>query len=267
VLARPASREALAKLVRLSLEAGAPLAVLGSGFNTLALDAGFRGVVVRLHALRDVRRAGSDEVLAEAGATHSRIGRFCAAQGRSGLEFSVGIPGTAGGWLAMNAGIRGREMQQLVTAVELLDPETGELRELAAAELRFQYRRLELPRGALITQASFRTEPDDPDAIRSRMQDLLAERRATQPVDQLSFGSVFKNPPGDFAGRLIEAVGLKGARSGGAEISRIHANFIVNQGGASANDVLRLMESAREEVLQQFGIDLEPEVRFLGEAS
>lgn len=227
-------------------------------------DGGVRGVVVRLHGLRALERRPDHGIFAEAGVTHTRICRFAADQGLSGLEFAVGIPGTVGGWLAMNAGIGSREVKDAVRALEWLDPESG-LRELPASALRFHYRALELPPGAVVLSATFQAEPDAPEAIRARMRELLARRRETQPIDELSCGSVFKNPPGDHAGRLIEAAGLKGASEGAAQISTVHANFIVNRGGARAADVLRLIERARAAVAERFGVELETEVRIVGE--
>ncbi len=218
--------------------------------------------------MQELRTLECDEaggVLAESGASHSRVTRFCAEQGRSGLEFAVGIPGTVGGWLAMNAGIGSREMKDVVERIELMDFTTGHVQELDAEQLSFRYRALELPAQTVLLSARFRTQPDEREQIRARMSQFLAERRETQPVDRLSCGSVFKNPPDDYAGRLIESAGLKGRRVGGAEISTIHANFIVNRGGATTADVLRLVDQARTEVLRQFGIQLEPEVRVLGE--
>jgi UDP-N-acetylmuramate dehydrogenase len=242
-----------------------PLLVLGGGFNLLVRDGGVRGVVVRLAGLREVALDGAGCVRAEAGASHSQVTRFAADHGRAGLEFAVGIPGTVGGWIAMNAGTREREMKDVVTSVELFDPSLGREVTLGAQALRFHYRRTELPPGAIVLAASFATRADEPDAIRERHKRLLAQRRATQPVDQPSCGSVFVNPPGDFAGRLIESAGLKGARSGGAMISPLHANFIVNAGGARAADVLALVGRARAAVLERSQVALQTEVQVVGE--
>jgi UDP-N-acetylmuramate dehydrogenase len=265
-LARPASRPELADTVALARAHGAAVLLLGGGFNTLAPDAGVRGVVVQLRALGELEREG-DEVRAGAGVTHGRAVRFCADAGLAGLEFAVGIPGTVGGWLAMNAGIPEREMKDVVTAVEWLDPATGAFGATARADLRFRYRALEHPSGVILVAARFGLAPGDRGAIRARMRELMERRRRTQPVDELSCGSVFVNPPGDHAGRLIEAAGLKGAREGGAEISTLHANFIVNRGGASAADVLALIERARSAVRERFGVALETEVKVLGGAA
>ena len=164
----------------------------------------------------------------------------------------------------MNAGIPEREMESVIEAIELWAPERPAPVELPRSELRFGYRSLEIPEGAVILSARFRTEPGAREEIQERMRTHLEHRKATQPVDRLSCGSVFKNPAGDHAGRLIEAAGLKGAREGDAEISTVHANFIVNRGNATASDVLRLVERAHAAVLERFDVDLEPEVRVLG---
>lgn len=167
----------------------------------------------------------------------------------------------------MNAGIHGREMKDLLVSLEVFEPERGEIVARGRDDLRFHYRSTELSPGAVVVSATFRTSPGSPDEIRERQKAHLAQRRATQPVDQPSCGSVFKNPPGDFAGRLIEAAGLKSAHEGEAMISPLHANFIVNRGGAKAAHVLRLIERARAEVSAQFGIALETEVQICGEES
>jgi UDP-N-acetylmuramate dehydrogenase len=265
-LVRIDTREELVRVLGFCRAHALSVSILGGGFNSLVRDGGLRGVVVRLAGLREVALAGDGLVRAEAGVTHSQLTRFCAEQGRSGLEFAVGIPGTVGGWIAMNAGVHGREIKDVLTSLELYDPALGAIGSRAREALVFRYRATELPAGAVVVSATFRTEPAPPEQIRERQKTLLAQRRATQPVDQPSCGSVFKNPAGDYAGRLIEAAGLKGTREGGAMISELHANFIVNLGGASAADVLRLIERARAEVSARFGIALETEVRVEGEA-
>ena len=264
-LVRVDTRDELVRVLAFCHRSRLPVTVLGGGFNSLVRDGGIRGVVVRLGGLRGIALSGDALVRAEAGVTHTQITRFCAERGRAGLEFAVGIPGTVGGWIAMNAGIHGREMKDVLETVELFLPERGEAVTCAAGSLVFRYRAAELPPSAVVLSATFRTAPAEPDEIRERQKQSMAQRRATQPVDQPSCGSVFVNPPGDYAGRLIEAAGLKGAREGGAMISPLHANFIVNTGNARAADVLRLIERARAEVLAQFGVALETEVRITGE--
>jgi UDP-N-acetylmuramate dehydrogenase len=263
-MARPRSRDQLAALLALCERHGLPWVVLGNGFNTLVRDEGLRGLAIRLADLRALSRTDEGSVYAEAGVTHTTLTRFCADEGLAGLEFGVGIPGTVGGWLIMNAGIPDREMKDVAERVDYLDS-AGALHEKPAEALEWSYRRLQLPPASVVVGGRFATRPDDSRAIRARMREHLDHRRETQPVNEPSCGSVFKNPEGDRAGRLIEAAGLKGTRIGGAAISELHANFIVNRGGASAGDVLELIERARDQVLAQFGVRLETEVQVLGE--
>jgi len=263
--ARIQSRAALERFCAFAGARALPVLWLGGGFNLLVRDGGVRGAVARLAGLRELALGPDGRVRAEAGASHTSVTRFCAENGRTGLEFAVGIPGTVGGWIAMNAGTREREMKDVVVEVEIFDPAARAFRTLERSALRFAYRHTALPRGAVVVAASFATGADLPERIRERQQRGMAQRRATQPVDQPSCGSVFVNPPGDFAGRLIEAAGMKGARAGGAMISELHANFIVNTGGARAADVLALIERAREAVRANSGVSLETEVRIVGE--
>jgi len=265
VLVRVDSRAELARVVAYCRARALPVTILGGGFNMLVRDGGLRGVVVRLAGLREVTFEGDAFVRAEAGVTHTQITRFCAERGRTGLEFAVGIPGTVGGWIAMNAGVHSREMKDLVVSLELFLSDRAEIVSRERDDLVFRYRAAELPPDAVVLSAVFRTWAASTDEIRERQRQYLAQRRATQPVDQPSCGSVFKNPPGDFAGRLIEAAGLKGAREGAAMISPLHANFIVNTGGARAADVLQLIERARAEVAKRFGVALETEVHVAGD--
>ncbi len=263
--ARPANRAELAELLAIASRHGTPVCALGRGFNAIVRDAGLAGIVVQLGALRALERLERERVRAEAGVTHTTLTRFCADEGLASLEFGVGIPGTVGGWIAMNAGIPEHEMRDVVERVEIFDPLDHEARELTGEELHWRYRRLELPAQALVLSATFVLSVDEPAAIRERMREYLDRRLATQPVNEPSCGSVFKNPEGDQAGRLIDAAGLKELRVGGAEISGLHANFIVNRGGATASDVLALIARATEEVETRFGVRLETDVRMLGE--
>jgi UDP-N-acetylmuramate dehydrogenase len=262
-LASPPDREALARTLRVCAEHRLPVTVLGNGFNTLVRDGGVEGVVLRLAALREIRREGGD-LVAEAGVSHASLTRHCAREGLAGLEFAAGIPGTVGGWVAMNAGVPGREVKDVVRAVEVMEGD-GARRCLPADALRFEYRCAPgLPAGAVVVSAAFRVRESSPEQVQGEVDRHLDKRARTQPLDVPSCGSVFKNPTGDFAGRLIEAAGLKGARSGGAEISPVHANFIVNRGGAKAADVLALIGEARAAVHGRTGVWLEPEVRVWG---
>ncbi len=267
-VATPRGLAELADLLGLLAELGLRQHVLGSGFNTLVLDEGIDGVVIRLDRLRRVERVAPDRVRAEAGASHASVVGFCERNGLAGMEFAVGIPGTVGGWLAMNAGIGRREMKHVVRQVESVSPGHPGVRVQDDSELEFGYRCLHgLAPRAVVTAASFEVEPSDPACVRQTMKQHLAHRSETQPVTQPSCGSVFKNPAGDHAGRLIEAVGLKGETHGAARISERHANFIVNLGGAKASDVLALIQKTRACVAERTGIELEPEVRVLGRST
>jgi len=266
-MATPRDREELRRLLAICRDHDLPTRVLGAGFNVLVREGGIRGVVIRLKKLRRIERLDSHAISAVAGASHATLTRYCALNGLSGLEFGAGIPGTLGGWLAMNAGIGSREMKDVVREIELLDGSGCRCLRRRREELDFRYRSLAgLEPGSVIVGAVLEVTPSAPERVRSEIDRLLAQRQASQPIDLPSCGSVFRNPPGDHAGRLIEAAGLKGRREGSAQISSVHANFIVNHGGARARDVLALIEQARDAVESSSGIRLEPEVRILGEA-
>jgi UDP-N-acetylmuramate dehydrogenase len=264
-LAEPADRAELLALLRLCAARGLPHLVLGAGFNTLCLDGGLAGVAIHLGRLRRLEERPGACLRAEAGVSHSQIAKFCAARGFAGLEFGAGIPGTLGGWVAMNAGIPGREIGDRVREIEVASPCGSGIRRLPRERLHFRYRALRgLAPGSVVVSALLAVELSTPEAVRAETERLLERRARTQPLSVPSCGSVFKNPRGDFAGRLIEAAGLKGRRIGGAEISRLHANFIANRGGASAADVLALVDEAREAVRRASGRRLELEVRVVG---
>ncbi len=264
-MATPRDRAELGRVLALCHAVGCPTRVLGAGFNVLVSDAGLPGVILRLKKLRSIEQLSEDAIAVEAGASHATITRFCVEHGLAGLEFGAGIPGTLGGWIAMNAGIGVRELKDVVRRIEWLAADGAPLAPAAREALDFRYRSLaSLPDGAVLVGAELSVTPSSREAVQAEIDRLLAHRHATQPIDVPSCGSVFRNPPGDFAGRLIEAAGLKGRRVGAAEISTRHANFIVNRGGARATDVLALIEEAREKVLRQTGVRLETEVQLLG---
>jgi UDP-N-acetylmuramate dehydrogenase len=192
-----------------------------------------------------------------------RLARAAVGRGLAGLEYAEGIPGTVGGALFMNAGAYGGEVAGTVDMVEGVAA-TGEAATLAGNGLAFRYRRAELPRGFVVTAVRFRLRRDDVTALEARMEETRAHRVGAQPQGRANAGSIFKNPNGDFAGRLIEAGGLKGRRAGRARISERHANFIVNEGGARAVDVKALMDLAQRVVWERNGVWLEPEVQFVG---
>jgi UDP-N-acetylmuramate dehydrogenase len=263
-----ASREQMARLLGVCRAQGLRYTVLGGGFNTLARSGGFEGVVIRMSEWRKLQERPGGRLRAESGVSHSHITNFCAERGLSGLEFGCGIPGSIGGWVAMNAGIPAREVKDAIREVEVMSPTGASVRHLPREALRFEYRALRgLAVGSVILSALFEVEISTPERVRSEMRRLLAQRSRSQPLNVPSCGSVFKNPPGDYAGRLIESVGLKGRRVGGAQISPMHANFITNVGGATAADVLALIEEAQQKVFDATGIRLVPEVRILGRSA
>jgi UDP-N-acetylmuramate dehydrogenase len=241
-----------------------PAFCLGSGTNLLVSDRGVRGLVVRLG--EGFARLEFDATRVRAGAA-VRFGHLVeetVERGLGGLEFGEGIPGSVGGGLLMNAGAFGGEIARVVRIVHGVN-EQGESLALSAADVKFSYRRTELPPRFIITQVDFELDPGDRGALRARVAEIHEKRAARQPRALPNAGSVFKNPPGSFAGRLLEGAGLKGARLGGAAFSTEHANFIVNMGGARAEDVRALMELAQRRVKECSGISLEPEVRLVGD--
>ncbi len=264
-LATPADRGELARLLAVCRAERLPHVVLGAGFNTLVQDGGIDGVVIRLGELRRLEERPGGLLRAEAGVSHNQLVKLCLARGYSGLAFGAGIPGTVGGWVAMNAGVPERETGDVVREIEVMSPSGRRLRHLPRERLRFRYRGLRgLAPGSLIVSALLEVGIAEPASVRAEALRMLERRAHSQPLDVPSCGSVFVNPPGDFAGRLIEAAGLKGRRIGGAQLSPVHANFIVNLGGASARDVLALIELAREAVAAASGVRLATEVRILG---
>jgi UDP-N-acetylmuramate dehydrogenase len=241
-----------------------PYLVVGKGSNILVRDGGLKGIALLLKGELEGVEEKEGTIHAGGGLGLSELVRFSHKQGLAGLEFLAGIPGTVGGAVAMNAGAWGKSTGDVVTTVEILTAD-GERGIMSGSQLQFGYRRAVLPAGAVVVKARFKGTPDRPEAIGERIRDYLERRKAGQPLDYPSAGSVFKNPPHDYAGRLIESVGLKGKRVGGAMISDKHANVIVNVGGARAEDVLALMDTARQRVREQTGIDLEPEIKVVGD--
>jgi UDP-N-acetylmuramate dehydrogenase len=264
-LATPATREEVAQTLAICAAHQVPHYVIGAGFNTLALDDRLEGVAIQLGKLRGLAERPDCSLRVEAGVSHSQLANFCIERGLAGLEFGCGIPGSVGGWLAMNAGIPGREVKDVVQEIEVMSPTGRELRHIPRAGLRFVYRALRgLAPGSVILSALFGVTISDSETVRAEVDRLLAARQGSQPLNVPSCGSVFVNPPGDFAGRLIDAAGLKGHRRGGAEISPIHANFIANRGGATAADVLSLIREAQAAVWETAGVRLVTEVRIIG---
>jgi UDP-N-acetylmuramate dehydrogenase len=241
-----------------------PAFCLGAGTNLLISDRGIRGLVLRLGDNFCKIEIDGLNIVAGAAAQFRTLVEKAVERGLAGLEFGEGIPGTVGGGLVMNAGAFGGEMARVVTAVHGVTRE-GEACSLGKDDVKFAYRRSELPPGFVITRVDFRLAHGDREALRARVMEVRAKRASRQPRGFPNAGSIFKNPPGNFAGRLIESAGLKGTRLGAAAFSDQHANFIVNLGDARAADVRALIELARAKVRESSGIVLEPEVRLIGE--
>jgi len=241
-----------------------PWRVIGAGTNLLVRDGGVEEILINLsRTFHQIQISRDGEVMAEAGLRLARLVKTCQVQGFTGLEFAAGIPGTVGGALAMNAGAMGSDMAAVVKRVRGLLPGSGSF-QWQNKQLKFSYRSLERPAEVVFTSVHFQLQADDPKEIRARIIQGLWERRGRQPLHYPSAGSVFKNPPGRFAGQLIEEAGLKGERIGDAQISEKHANFIVNRGRARSRDVLALIERTRKAVEERTGIKLELEIEVIG---
>ncbi len=262
----PVDLDDLAAFLR-GLPADQPVHWVGLGSNLLVRDGGVRGTVILTRgALNGLSLLSDNTVRAEAGVASAKVARFSTDHGLVGAEFLAGIPGTIGGALAMNAGAFGGETWSIVHAVETLD-RAGERRVRLPADYRIGYRQVAGPVGEWFVAAHFRLTAGERGKAKTLIKSLLARRGATQPTQLPNAGSVFKNPPGDHAARLIDAAGLKGAREGDACVSALHANFIVNQGGATAADIERLIARVQAEVKNRFNVQLETEVRIVGDGT
>jgi UDP-N-acetylmuramate dehydrogenase len=261
----PASVEDLQAFLR-DLDAETPIFWLGIGSNLLVRDGGLRGVVVSATGiLKDLERVERYLVRAGSGVPCTRLARQCIRWGLGPSEFFAGIPGTVGGALTMNAGAHGGETWERVESVRTID-RAGEIHQRSPAEYAVAYRSVIGPPDEWFLEATFRFEPGV-EASMDAMKEMLERRKATQPLGLPSCGSVFRNPPGDHAARLIEAAGLKGYRIGGAEVSPKHANFIINTGDATATDIEALIDHVRQTVKEHHGVELQHEVRIVGEVS
>jgi UDP-N-acetylmuramate dehydrogenase len=262
-LYRPADAEDLALFLR-SLDAHEPLLWIGLGSNLLVADEGFAGTVIQTQGcLTGMMQMGPDRLRAEAGVASAKAARFAVRQGLSGIEFLAGIPGTIGGALAMNAGAWGAEIWDFVHRVRTID-RFGRLREYDPDAFDVGYRSVVGPAQEWFLGVELQLVPGDPEAGADWIKELLAQRAATQPTGTANCGSVFCNPPGDRAARLIDSAGLKGLRVGGAMVSEKHANFIINRGNATAADISALIERVRDEVERRHGIHLTTEVHRVG---
>lgn len=258
------SRDELLAALRLARDAASPWLVLGNGSDLVVADAGVRGLVIRNRA-RSLKIDGP-RLEADAGAPMALLVRRCTAEGLAGLEFGTSIPGTLGGAVWANAGAHGREMRDVLVTVDTWDPGDDRIRSLAAEACALAYRESRFKHSQeVVLTATLGLRPDIPADIAARVAANQAQRVASQPLADQNAGSVFRNPDGDHAGRLIDAAGLKGMRVGSASVSERHANFIVTDRGARAADVRALADRVRAEIAARFGIELVYEIEFVGE--
>jgi UDP-N-acetylmuramate dehydrogenase len=265
-LLEPKSVDELVAAVREARENGVPVTVLGGGTNVLVRDGGIRGLTIRLaKSLTNVEVDGLS-VAADAGVLYPVLANATAAKGLAGLEFATGIPGTVGGAVYMNAGAYGSETKEVLVWADVFRAEAGEVVRMPNRALLLSYRKSILHERPdwLVLRVGYALEPGDAEALKARIKEFRAQRMNGSP-SKPSCGSTFKRPPGDFPGRVIEAAGLKGARVGSIEVSPVHANYLVNLGGGTAEDALKLIDLVRSTVREKLGVELESEVRVIGE--
>ena len=261
----PDGDEALKKVLLLCREEQMPYYILGNGSNLLVSDRGYRGVVFQLGQNFSDMEVKDERILVKAGALLSKTAKEALDAGLAGMEAVSGIPGTIGGAVMMNAGAYGGEMKDIVESVTVLNQE-GELLTLSVEEMKMGYRTsIVKEKGYIVVSAVLKLRRGQRQAIREQMEDYKERRVTKQPLDMPSAGSTFKRPEGYFAGKLIMDAGLRGFSVGGAQVSEKHCGFVVNKGDATAQDVLDLIHEVQRRVKEQFGVELEPEVRFLGE--
>ena len=247
-----------------------PVLPLGRGSNLVVSDGGFPGVVVRLGKAFggvtgwDPEGAPASGVVSGGATSLPQLANFAARRGLAGLEWAVGVPGSVGGGVRMNAGAHGKEIAQALASVNVWRIDRSSFDSLSVSDLGYEYRRSDLTERDIVTRAWFHLTPDAPEAIKARTDDYRRHRALTQPGALQNAGSVFKNPPGDHAGRLVDEAGLKGFAVGGASVSDLHANFFIASEGATAQDVFDLVAEIRVRVKERFGVELEPEIRFVG---
>ncbi len=264
-LVTPSSAEQVQRVIRFLKDEKTPYLVLGNGSNILVGDKGIPGVVIQLGNGFSGCTVEGTNLSAEAGIKLSRLANFALSNSLTGLEFAAGIPGTLGGAIYMNAGAYGGEMADVVTSVTYLDKD-GAIRTIAGKDCQFGYRTSVFEKEeTVILSCTLSLQPGEMTEIRSRMDELQEKRTSKQPLNLPSAGSTFKRPEGYFAGKLIQDAGLMGFRVGGASVSTKHAGFVVNDNHATAKEIRELMEQVQQKVEQEFGVTLEPEVRFIGE--
>ncbi|HEU4962551.1 MAG TPA: UDP-N-acetylmuramate dehydrogenase [Bacilli bacterium] len=261
----PTRLEHLVRIMEITKANGIPWYVIGKGSNLLVRDNGLRGVVIKLADNYADLSINGDTLTAQGGRSFVSAAKQAIRQGLSGLEFATGIPGTVGGAVMMNAGAHGGEVKDVLIDCHVLTPD-GNVRHLQHADLNFAYRySLLKDQPGVVVDATFRLQPGDSVEMSERVKSWAKRRQTTQPLAMPSCGSVFRNPEGSHAGLLVEQAGLKGTTVGGAQISELHGNFIVNIGGAKAADVIALIELVQQTLLQKYGYDMHPEVRIVGE--
>ena len=265
IFAVPDTIEKAAKIIGICREQKVPFYVIGNGSNLIVSDQGYKGVVVQVYKNLSAIEIKGDIITAQAGAMLSVIAKKAMAASLTGFEFASGIPGTVGGAAVMNAGAYGGEMKQVLTEVTVLTRE-GELRRIPSEELKLGYRYSVIPeKGWIVLEAKLKLPRGDYDMIKARMDELKEKRVEKQPLELPSAGSTFKRPEGYFAGKLIMDAGLRGFSVGGAQVSEKHCGFVVNTGEATAKDVRDLIREVSRQVKTKFGVELEPEVKMLGE--
>ena len=265
LLIQPSSEEELIRIAAYLRQKDISAVVLGNGSNVLVKDGGIRGVVIKIGKNMGNIRTEGEELTAEAGALLSAAALAAAHGGLTGMEFAAGIPGSVGGAVFMNAGAYGGEMSQIIVSCRALMPD-GALREFSKEELKLGYRTSVFSQnGGIVTSCRMKLQAGDRETIYGYMRELAGRRTEKQPLNLPSAGSTFKRPEGYFAGKLIQDSGCRGLRVGGARISQKHAGFVVNEADASAEDVIRLIRLVQMRVRDCFGVDLEPEVRIIGE--
>ena len=266
ILFRPADLDDLSAFLK-SRPKHLPISVIGVGSNLLVRDGGIEGIVIRLPAaFGKVERVGENRLRAGAAALDANVARSAADAGLGGLEFLRGIPGTIGGALRMNAGCYGRELKDVFVEARAVD-RNGNVVTLTAKDMGFSYRHSEAPDDLIFVDAVLEGTPDAPDAIRSRMEELVEQRERTQPIRSKTGGSTFTNPPGKKAWQLIDDAGCRGLMKGAAQVSEKHCNFLINTGDASASDIEALGEEVRARVKAKSGVQLEWEIKRVGRPS
>ena len=261
----PETVEELANVLKLCKEENTPYFILGNGSNLLVGDKGFRGVVIQLYKNFDGLSMEGTKITVKSGAMLIRVAKEAGKAGLTGLEFASGIPGTIGGAMVMNAGAYGGEMKDVVTSVTVLTKD-GDIKTLSGDEMNFRYRGSVVEdEGYIVLEAVMELKEGNLEEIQARMDELSVQRRTKQPIEYPSAGSTFKRPEGYFAGKLIQDAELRGYQVGGAQVSEKHCGFVINAGGATAADVMQLMQDVSDKVMEQFGVTLEPEVKRIGE--